>query len=112
MLALQNKSDSDTAEKSQVVAFDFCYTEVKTYQQNKRVNRMEKTHEFSALVFDAMDYTFKSMIVTPRDYVSDSDLYVPVHRADADTEELLKGPQKVLPIKLITTHLSIKTCPN
>ena len=90
----QNKTDSNT-EKSAVVAFDFCYTEVKTYQQNKRVNRMEKTHEFSAIVLDAMDYTFKSMIVTPREYVSESDLYVPVNRADADTEELLKGPKKV-----------------
>ena len=62
-------------------AFDFCYTEVKTYQvcsssgalfhycrdltaavrlqQNKRMNRQEKQHEFSALVFDVPDYMFK-----------------------------------------------------
>merc|ERR1712196_38804 len=90
-----NKSASDAEERTTVKAFDFCYTEVKTIQQNKRIQRFEKTQEFSALVFDADGYSFKSMIVTPRDMQLDSDISeVPVQQADPDVDGLLKGPQK------------------
>jgi len=89
-----NKSAGEE-QKSSVQAFDFCYTEIKTFQQNKRVNRMEKTHEFSAVVFDAFGYSFKPTIVTPREMQVDFDSDdLPVQQADPDVEELLKGPQK------------------
>jgi len=90
----QNLSTTE-AEKTNVQAFDFCYTEVKTYQQNKRVHRVEKHHEFSALIFAASDYKFRTLIVTPRDMVVDGeDAEMRMQQADADTEELLKKKKK------------------
>lgn len=83
-------------EQTRVQAFDFCYTEVKTFQQNKRVTRMDKTHEFSALVLDAHnDMKFKSLKITPRDMMLEGDgTDLPVQQADPDVEAVLKGPQK------------------
>merc|ERR1711871_1466861 len=91
----KNKSASDAEERTTVKAFDFCYTEVKVSQHKSRVVRQDKQHEFSALVFDVPDYMFKSMIITPRDMEIETDQSDSrVEAADADTEELMKGPVK------------------
>jgi hypothetical protein len=91
----QNKSADNAIQKTHVKAFDFCYTEVKAIQQNKRISRMEKTQEISALVFDARGYTFKPMIVTPREMQVESDFSdLPTQQADPDVEEHLRGPEK------------------
>merc|ERR1712086_594393 len=83
-VAYANKSAGEDQQAS-VQAFDFCYTDIKTIQQNKRVHRMEKTHEFSAVVFDVYGYGFKSMIITPRDMQVEGDMdALPVQQADPD----------------------------
>lgn len=93
----KNKSADDAAEKASVKAFDFCFTEIKTIQHNKRISRIDRTQEFSALVFDAFGYTFKPMIITPREMQIENDFSdLPVQQADPDVEDLLKAPEEKL----------------
>jgi len=75
-----------------VTAFDFCYTEVKQYQERKKMTRIEKVLEMSTLLFTAEGYKFKTMIIKPRDMISEYESIGVTHDAqvDPDVEELLE----------------------
>jgi len=77
-------------ETTNIKAFDFCYTEVKKYMQSKKIHRIERTQEFSAVMFDAPDFKFQSTVVTPRALIVDAEETAVPTQADKDTEELIQ----------------------
>jgi len=93
----QNKT-TKAKTTMRVRAFDFSYVEVQKYAQSKRVHRVEKLHEMSTLVFDVKGYKFQTILVSPRELITDraagSNLAAAAQNVDEDTSALLKRKEE------------------